>query len=144
MRILGTHHVAIYTSNFASLREFYVETLGLPVVGGFPGHRILFIAAGSTAIELTEEGTPPNDPGRGGWHHLAWEVEDVDDAYAKLSARGIRFHVPPEGFPAELPTMRIAFFTDPDGNVLELVQPLAGRYPAARGHSGSAESRRGA
>lgn len=66
MRILGTHHVAIYTSNFAGLREFYVETLGLPVVGGFPGHGILFIAAGSTTVELTEEAMPPNDPARGG------------------------------------------------------------------------------
>jgi glyoxylase I family protein len=142
VRILGTHHVAIYTSNFARLREFYVETLGLPVVGGFPGHRILFIAAGSTTIELTEEATPRNDPARGGWHHLAWEVENVDEAYAELSARGIPFHLAPEGFPPESPTMRIAFFTDPDGNVLELVQPLGGRYPSARARSASVESRR--
>jgi catechol 2,3-dioxygenase-like lactoylglutathione lyase family enzyme len=58
-------------------------------------------------------------------------VEDIDASYAELSARGVPFHVPPEDFPDEAPTMRIAFFRDPDGNVLELVQPLDGRYPAA-------------
>ena len=35
MRILGTHHVALTTTRFERLRAFYVESLGLPVVGGF-------------------------------------------------------------------------------------------------------------
>jgi catechol 2,3-dioxygenase-like lactoylglutathione lyase family enzyme len=65
----------------------------------------------------------------GGWDHLALEVEDIDAAYAELSAAGIPFHVPPEDFPEEAPSVRIAFFKDPDGNVLELVQPLGTRYP---------------
>jgi catechol 2,3-dioxygenase-like lactoylglutathione lyase family enzyme len=128
MRIVTTHHVALYTSQFALLRDFYVKTLELPILGGFPGHNILFIGAGATPIELVED-----DGGRrgvsGGWDHLAWEVEDLDQAYAELTARGVRFHVPPEDFPPEHPSMRIAFFTDPDGNVLELVQPLGSRYP---------------
>ena len=51
-------------------------------------------------------------------------MADVDEAYADLSARGVPFHVPPEDFPPEAPTMRIAFFRDPDGNVIELIQPL--------------------
>jgi len=35
MRILGTHHLALTTSRFELLRRFYVEQLGLEVVGGF-------------------------------------------------------------------------------------------------------------
>lgn len=131
MHILSTHHVAISTPNFTRLRDFYVETLGLSVVGGFPGHDILFIEAGGTTIELIgEESGGDRESGRG-WHHLAWEVEDVDATYAELSARGIDFRVTPEGFPDEAPTMRIAFFEDPDGNLLELIQPLGSRYPSA-------------
>ena len=135
MRILGTHHLAITTGRFERLRRFYVETLGLPVVGGFPGHDIVFVQAGTTTIEiLGEEGPPVPDAedraARHGWHHLAWEVEDVDAAFAELVARGVAVHSAPESFPPEAPTMRIAFLRDPDGNLLELVQPLGARYPA--------------
>ena len=133
MRILGTHHLALTTGQFERLRRFYVETLGLPVVGGFPGHKIVFVAAGSTTIELIGEDGPDvgNRARRAGWHHLAWEVEDVDAAFAELAARGVSVHSPPESFPPEAPTMRIAFLRDPDGNLLELIQPLGARYSEA-------------
>jgi len=58
-------------------------------------------------------------------------VSDADAAYAELSARGVPFHVPPKDFPEEAPSVRIAFFKDPDGNELELVQPLDARYPGS-------------
>src|SRR4051812_37922088 len=101
MHILSTDHLAITTSRFDRLRHFYVETLGLPVVGGFPGHQIVFVAAGSTAIELIGEDDPLEaDRGqRQGWHHLAWEVEHVDAAFAELVAKGVQAHSPPEDFP---------------------------------------------
>src|SRR5262245_49876171 len=132
MRILGTHHVAISTHDLSRLRTFYAETLELPVVGGFPGYQIEFIGAGGIAIELIQEvGTA--DPGTGsGWHHLAWEVENVDDAYVDLMARGVTFDSAPEDFPPTAPSTRIAFLRDPDGNVIELIQPLAERYPTPK------------
>ena len=131
MHIVSTHHVAISTPHFARLREFYVEKLGLPVVGGFPGHDILFLEAGDTTIELAGDASPADEVSRRGWNHLAWEVDDVDETYVELSARGVPFRVLPEDFPAEAPAMRIAFFEDPDGNLLELIQPLGDRYPSA-------------
>src|SRR6188768_3058132 len=101
MRILGTHHLALTTGRFELLRQFYVETLGLPVLGGFPEHEIVFVGAGSTAIEIIGEDTSPaagldDRTSRHGWHHLAWEVEDVDAAFAELVARGIPVQSPPE------------------------------------------------
>ena len=146
-RILGTHHVAIHTLDLARLRAFYVDTLGLPVVGGFPEHGILFVAAGGTIVELVEapardmratgdptpgvptspEHWPSGEANAGdqhGWSHLAWVVEDVDAAYAELGARGVSLRSPPESFPPEAPAFRIAFVADPDGNLLELLQPL--------------------
>jgi catechol 2,3-dioxygenase-like lactoylglutathione lyase family enzyme len=130
MRIVSAHHIALYTSHFARMRNFYVETLELPIRGGFSAHGILFLGAGATTIELVEDERSPQSV-TGGWNHLAWEVEDLDQAYADLSARGVTFHVPPEDFPPENPSLRIAFFTDPDGNVLELIQPLGDRYPTS-------------
>ncbi len=131
MQIIGTHHLALLTDNFERLREFYVGLLGLPVIGGFPGRDIIFIGVGETAIELVARGERPG--AGGGWDHLALQVADTDAAYAELSARGVPFHVEPKSFPPEAPTVRIAFFKDPDGNVLELFQPLGQRYPAKSG-----------
>jgi glyoxylase I family protein len=124
MHIIGTHHVALYTANFERLRAFYTETLGMPVKGGFEGYNIIFINVGSTTIELVEETGHEriNDPT--GWNHLALEVADVDAAYAELTAKGITFHILPMNFPQAKPVVRIAFFKDPDGNILELVQQL--------------------
>lgn len=108
---------------------FYVETLELPVVGGFPGHDIIFVGVGDTTVEIIGERASAPRPIVTGWHHLAWEVTNVDAAFAELSARGVTPVSPPESFPPEAPTMRIAFFRDPDGNVLEIVQPLGRRFP---------------
>jgi lactoylglutathione lyase len=136
MRILSTHHVALTTRDFERLRAFYAQTLGLPVVGAFAGYNIVFLAAGSTTIELIEEEGPGagalHGP-HGGWNHLALEVEDVDATYAELAARGVSFTVAPEDFPLEAPALRITFFSDPDGNLIELVQPLGDRYPSPAG-----------
>lgn len=129
MDILGGHHIALYTANFDQMRAFYSQTLGLPEIGAFPGRNIVFFGLGSTAIELVEkEGQGPNAHG---WQHLAFEVQDVDGACQHLRELGITFSVMPKDFPADAPQARIAFFADPDGNELELFQPLGQRYPAA-------------
>jgi catechol 2,3-dioxygenase-like lactoylglutathione lyase family enzyme len=126
---MRVHHFAVSTSQFKRLCAFYVETLGLAVVGGFPEQRITFLDAGGTIVEIVGESDTglPSPVGfeRRGWQHLAWEVDDVDAAYADLLARGVAGHSSPEDFPSESPRLRIAFLRDPDGNLLELVQPMA-------------------
>lgn len=128
MQFLGTHHVALCTPNFAALRQFYAETLGLPVVGGFPGRNIIFINAGTAVIELIER-QEPLELARQGWAHFAFHVADCDATYAELNALGVPFHNLPRNFPEDKPTVRIAFFKDPDGNELELVQSLIEGFP---------------
>ena len=128
MRVTGTHHVALATANLERLRAFYVDTLGLPQVGAFPGGRTIFIEAGSTTIELsTRDGWDANQ--NGSWQHLALEVESVDEVYEELSAQGVPFHILPKDIRPENPIARIAFFRDPDGNDLELYQPYGDRFP---------------
>ncbi|HEY8598908.1 MAG TPA: VOC family protein [Thermomicrobiales bacterium] len=129
MQVTGTHHIALFTSDLARLRAFYVETLGLPQVGAFPGGKIIFIDAGSTTIEMiARDGWTDSDAGN--WQHLAFEVASVDEAHAELTAKGIVFHIAPKDVPSdENPLCRVAFFRDPDGNNLELFQPIGSRYP---------------
>lgn len=123
MEIIGLHHVALQTANFEAMRAFYTDVLGLPVVGNFPNRPIIFLGAGDTTIELVGEKTPGEQRGQG-WAHVALRVPSTDAAAAELRERGISFHVEPKDFPPEAPTVRIAFFRDPDGNELELFEVL--------------------
>lgn len=124
MRIIGTHHVGISTPDLDRLLEFYVDVLGLRPDGGFPDQNIAFVDAGTTLVELVGETAGNTDCRKSGWNHLALEVQDVDAAFAKLSARGIAFDVSPEDFPPNDPKFRIAFLHDPDGNQIELIQAV--------------------
>lgn len=128
MHTRSTHHIALFTSRFEALREFYTTVLGFPVVGAIRGHEIVFVDCGSTAIELVgyAEGAVPSS--HAGWTHLALEVDDIDAAYAELAAAGVPFHHTPTSYPEDEPQFRIAFFRDPDGNELELYQPFGPRY----------------
>jgi glyoxylase I family protein len=127
MQLNAVHHVAVVTANFAQMKQFYTEVLGLEVVGKFVGKDIIFLKTGPLTIELVSR--PEHVAGTsGGWNHFAFEVEDIDATAAELTAKGVVFHIPPFNFP-DNHAVRIGFFKDPDGNPIELVQPLKGRYP---------------
>jgi catechol 2,3-dioxygenase-like lactoylglutathione lyase family enzyme len=132
MLIRGIHHINLLTPNFAQLRKFYMSVLGLRVVGGFPGENIIFLDAGNVLIELEEQGEPGHDRatrGGAGWNQLALQVDDVDAAYRRLSGLGVPFQAEPADYPEGAGVMRIAFLSDPDGNIVELLQPLTGELP---------------
>ncbi|MHB0857192.1 MAG: VOC family protein [Anaerolineae bacterium] len=117
MAILRSHHIALKTPNFARAKAFYTETLGFPVVGQIPGKDIVFLDIGGTTIELMEGQASSSSECAGcGFMHLAFEVNDVDDAYGDLVLKGVEFFVEPKS----VGDIRLAFFHDPDGNELEL------------------------
>ncbi|NJN58197.1 MAG: hypothetical protein HC879_12220 [Leptolyngbyaceae cyanobacterium SL_5_9] len=57
-----------------------------------------------------------------GWRHLAFQVDSVDQTYQRLQAEGVEFLTEP--FTYDPPGYKIAFFGDPEGNILELYQDL--------------------
>jgi catechol 2,3-dioxygenase-like lactoylglutathione lyase family enzyme len=128
MNITGTHHVALCTPNFEKLCDFYINTLGLRQVGSFTGKRIIFVTAGTTTIEIIER-LEPMDKNRQGWVHFAFQVADIAAVHKELIEKGITFHIEPRLFPETSPAVKLAFFKDPDGNELELVEPLGSQYP---------------
>jgi catechol 2,3-dioxygenase-like lactoylglutathione lyase family enzyme len=119
VKLKGTHHVALRTPNFEEMERFYSETLGLPVTKRWDDVRIIFIDIGSTTIELIgrEESTLDTDP-NGGWVHIALHVDDADAAYEEIAAKGVKMRSAPRNFKE----IRNAWFYDPDGNALELVE----------------------
>jgi catechol 2,3-dioxygenase-like lactoylglutathione lyase family enzyme len=128
MAITGTHHVALKAKDFTTLRGFYRNTLGLQEVGAFDGNNIVFFAIGDTTIELID--AAPDGP-TGAFAHLALEVDDITEMVAALEQTGISFHVPVRAIEnaAGETVAWIAFFRDPEGNELELFQPVGSRYP---------------
>ena len=120
----SVEHMAIAAQDTAGLAAWYRDTLGFEVVvdGGPKG--IWFIGppgAGAT-IEIIPGSAAArldrarNDPG---WSHLAFTVADFQAAHAALVARGIEFQGEPR---QQGDGSWIAFFPDPEGNVLQIVQ----------------------
>lgn len=103
-------------------KEFYGETLGLRVTEE-NGLLTLHIAGGAEILVYPKENHVP-----AGFTLLNFPVEDIDAAVDGLTGRGIRFERYPgfeqdgkgvvrEGGPL------IAWFTDPAGNILSVLQP---------------------
>ena len=120
---LGTiHHMAFYTADYETAREFYVNKLGFQVLGEyvFPsGTRRLDCCQGNARLEIfwsEKAGPVPAEPIRG-YRHLAFHVADIEKTVAELEQLGIGT----DGIrPDPMAGGRMTFFKDPDGLILEL------------------------
>lgn len=116
--VLGMEHVE--TEAFSGPR--YSAILGLRDVRG----SLAILRGGGLELELFQFDSPmprtrsPDEPVcEYGISHFCIRVEDIEDAYRRMSAAGVRFHCPPLSF-GEAGTATYA--RDPDGNVIELLQ----------------------
>ena len=118
------HHLAIIASDYIRAKAFYVDTLGFEVLReNFRAERgdwKLDLRFGESELELfVIPGAParPSYPEALGLRHLAFFVEDVDAAVARLAEKGVACE------PVRLDpytNRRMTFFRDPDGLPLEL------------------------
>jgi catechol 2,3-dioxygenase-like lactoylglutathione lyase family enzyme len=106
-------HLFVLVSDLARAKRFYVEDLGFDVLLETPGYLRIGTADG---FHLGLEQGDPRDVGSGGIE-VVIEVDDVDRAYAELSARGVRFDGPPED---QEWGARHAWLRDPDGYRLSI------------------------
>jgi len=142
----GLHHVGITVSDLERGIDFYHGVLGLdfaaepspvfddPALGpavGVPGAalRQVSLKLGDGILELLEYTRPaspidaPLPQNALGAQHVAFLVDDISAAKAELEAKGVRFYsevnAVDEGV---LAGWRWAYFSDPEGNALELVE----------------------
>ena len=123
-------HVGLVVSDLERSRRFYAEALGLEEVPRPPNFTFAgaWFRFGEYELHLLAEadttggaGQPEAGVGaeRGLTHHLAFEVDDLDAACARLAHAGVPLTGGPmprgDGFVQ-------AFFLDPDGYVLEYFQ----------------------
>lgn len=114
----------ILTTDRARAKPFYAGALGLPILAE-EEFAVTFALSGGAAIRLTD--VPEHVAGP--QTVLGWNVVDIAGAVAGLRQRGITFrHY--EGFGQDADGIwttpdggaKVAWFNDPDGNVLSLTQ----------------------
>lgn len=126
----SVHHVSFAVRDLAKSREFYEGLLGLEPVErpdlGLPG---AWYAAGGSQVHLIEapQGAPVGAPPgvlTPLANHSAFAIEDYAQTLELLRARGVEiFETRPE--------IGQLWIRDPDGNVIELIDP-SGRGAGGR------------
>lgn len=122
--MLGSAPIIAFISatDLIRAREFYADTLGLAVAEVSDFACVLRGAGTMLRVTLVDELQPQP------FTVLGWQVGDIDVAMAELTGRGVRFEryesVPQDrnGVWTTPDGARIAWFTDPFGNVLSLTQ----------------------
>ena len=109
-------------SDLDTARQFYGETLGLPIIEESPF--ALVASANGTMLRLTAVEQPVTAP----YTILGWRVADITSMIDQLTARGVHF-TQYEGMGQDERGVwtapggaKIAWFLDPDGNNLSLTE----------------------
>jgi predicted enzyme related to lactoylglutathione lyase len=122
--VLATSSVIAFapTTDLVSARGFYETILGLGVVGE-DAYACVFDAHG-TMLRVTAVAEVAHP----GYTVLGWQVTDISETVAGLESLGVVFmrfeglEQDERGVWTTPGGQRIAWFTDPDGNVLSLTQ----------------------
>ena len=137
IRLMRPDHISVGVRDLDRMAAWYRDVLDMSVekvwtVEGLDGVRLAYVTGNGWRIEMIEGGTGPSLPPpadfnahfqRGGYGHVGFAVEDVDETMAALRARGVEAFVPAESYP-EGAERRVAFILDPEGNVIEFSHPL--------------------
>lgn len=120
------HHVAIICSNYEISKEFYVEKLGFEIIREIYREERqsykLDLKLGESQIELFSFPNSPKRPSYPeacGLRHLAFEVDDIEEAVKELKGKNIQVE---EVRIDEYTGKKFTFFNDPDGLPLELYE----------------------
>ncbi len=113
----------IITRDRAVSEAFYGDTLGLARLPGDPFAAVFDLAGSKLRVTEVPDYTPGAHP------VLGWEVTDIVASVEALTAKGVAFTIY-EGMGQDTLGIwtapdggaRVAFFPDPDGNVLSLTQ----------------------
>ena len=115
-------NVAVKDLNRA--KAFYRDILGLTPHGG-EGDALAVFRSGISLLNVYRSDYAGTNQATA----LTWQVDSVDDAVAALKEKGVRFEhydmpgLTRDGDIYDAGDYRIAWFKDPDGNILNLVGP---------------------
>jgi catechol 2,3-dioxygenase-like lactoylglutathione lyase family enzyme len=112
--------VRLFVADFERAKQFYSETIGMPVAMSdhANGYFILDTGVVKTIVEV-ETDAEDGVTDIGGFKPYSFAVPDIQRTYAELTAKGVPFRGQPE---KAFWGGTLAYFTDPDGNELTLVE----------------------
>ena len=134
MFVLKLHHIGIVVQNInESLREISnflsFESTSLPTLVGSQKVNICFLKTNSVYIELIEPADPDSPiisfvKEGGGFHHLCFEVDDIQQEIDKMVKNGAHLVVAPvKGFEDRLIAFLMLNMKKTKCNLIELVGP---------------------
>ena len=134
MLALKLHHIGIVVQNInESLGEisnfFSFESTSLPTLVGSQKVNICFLKTNSVYIELIEPADPDSPiisfvKEGGGFHHLCFEVDDIQQEIDKMVKNGAHLVVAPvKGFEDRLIAFLMLNMKKTKCNLIELVGP---------------------
>ncbi len=139
---MAIERIVIHVSNLHDSVEFYRDLLGGLVVGTGDDHADLDFVTAIIELRTLAEGRPTTwqaDERVRGFRHIGFKVRSVDATILKLDEADVEFRSRAEDIDAL--GVRIAFFFDPDGTLLELVERHLD-YPIAHSVEAIAEERK--
>jgi len=127
MKIKAIHHIALLTDDYQRSKAFYTEVLGFSVVSETwraerQSYKLDLAIAGLYQIELfsfPDYRERASYPEAKGLRHLAFAVDDVAAAAEELRSKGVAVEAVRID---ELTQKKFVFFTDPNGQPLELYE----------------------
>ncbi len=127
LKLNKVHHIAIICADYAKAKQFYVDVLGLTIVREVyrearDSYKLDLEVAGQYQIELFSFPNPPARPSRpeaAGLRHLAFEVDNIDEAIAHINSFGV---IAETIRVDEYTQKRFTFFADPDGLPIEFYE----------------------
>lgn len=136
MNIKAIHHIAILTDkdNYEASKHFYTTVLGFEIIRETyrkerDSYKLDLAIAGKYQIELFSfpDFRPRGSyPEAKGLRHLAFAVDNIEDAVTELRAKGIATEAVRID---ELTGQKFVFFNDPNGQPLELYEETASPVP---------------
>ncbi|MEH7331191.1 VOC family protein [Neobacillus drentensis] len=127
MKFNKIHHIAIICTNYEKSKDFYVRILGMNPISEVyredrDSYKLDLEINGQYQIELFSFPNPPARPGypeAAGLRHIAFEVDDIEEAAAyfkkhQINVEAIRID--------PVTNKKYTFFPDPDGLPIELYE----------------------
>lgn len=120
--ITGVQDVYYNVSDMTRSVAFYRNVLGLHIQSENPYFTAFDVGGVRVGLHLADDDIPEVPRDAHGPHAgacLTFRVEDRDEAVARMKERDVPFLAET----IDEPWGKLAVFTDPDGNVLKLMQP---------------------
>jgi glyoxylase I family protein len=130
------HHTALRAEDVEACKNWLTTVLGFRVEREFQfaGNDVVWLSPGGAKAPIIELVGGPVENERplpetvldvlklSGWHHLCLQVRNIEECMSDLRRRGVKILIDVTDVVPEVGVEKVAFITDPWGNVYELLQ----------------------